>query len=44
VLRGGSWATSAQAELRAGYRNVIDRSERDVIFGFRVVLDPDAER
>jgi formylglycine-generating enzyme required for sulfatase activity len=44
VLRGGSWATSTQAELRAGYRNVIDRSERDVIFGFRVVLVPDAER
>ncbi len=40
VLRGGSWATSAQAELRSSYRNVIDRTERDVIFGFRVVLAP----
>lgn len=40
VLRGGSWATKTQAELRAGYRNVVDRSERDVIFGFRVVVEP----
>jgi len=40
VLRGGSWATAAQAELRTSYRDVIDRGERDVIFGFRVVLEP----
>ncbi len=41
VLRGGSWGTSAKAELCAAYRNVVDRSERDVIFGFRVVLVPE---
>ncbi|MCE9611643.1 MAG: SUMF1/EgtB/PvdO family nonheme iron enzyme [Chthoniobacter sp.] len=40
VLRGGSWGTAAPAELRSSYRNVVDRSERDVIFGFRCVLDP----
>ncbi len=40
VLRGGSWGTAAPGELRASYRNVVDRSERDVIFGFRCVLVP----
>jgi formylglycine-generating enzyme required for sulfatase activity len=44
VLRGGSWANAVQAELRAGYRNVVDRTERDVIYGFRVVLVPEAAR
>ena len=39
VLRGGSWGTSKQEELRLGYRDVIDRNERDVIFGFRCVLE-----
>ena len=34
VLRGGSWATSRPAELRSSYRNVVDRSERDVIIAF----------
>ncbi len=43
VLRGGSWGTSAQAELRSSYRNVVDRAERDVIFGFRIVVVPEAE-
>ncbi len=43
VLRGGSWGTAAQAELRCAYRNVVDRSERDVIFGFRVVVVPESE-
>ncbi len=38
VLRGGSWGTATAAELRASYRNVVDRSERDVIFGFRVAV------
>ena len=38
VLRGGSWANANRAELYASCRNVIDRSERDVIYGFRVVL------
>lgn len=44
VLRGGSWANAAPAELRSSYRNVIDRAERDVIFGFRVVLVPEHSR
>jgi hypothetical protein len=44
VLRGGSWATSKQEELRLGYRDVVDRSERDVIFGFRCVLAPGGGR
>jgi formylglycine-generating enzyme required for sulfatase activity len=44
VLRGGSWGTSKQEELRLGYRDVVDRSERDVIFGFRCVIAPGAER
>jgi formylglycine-generating enzyme required for sulfatase activity len=38
VLRGGSWATSSRTELQSSYRNVVDRAERDVIFGFRCVL------
>jgi formylglycine-generating enzyme required for sulfatase activity len=38
VLRGGSWASASSAELRTSYRNVVDRSERDVIYGFRVVI------
>ena len=42
VLRGGSWATSKKAELQSSYRNVVDRSDRDVIYGFRCVLAPDA--
>jgi formylglycine-generating enzyme required for sulfatase activity len=40
VLRGGSWATYDKVELRTSYRNVVDRAEHDVIFGFRVVLVP----
>ena len=43
VLRGGSWGTSKPEELRLGYRDVVDRPERDVIFGFRCVLAPGAE-
>jgi hypothetical protein len=38
VLRGGSWANSNRAELLSSYRNVVDRAERDVIYGFRCVL------
>src|SRR5205085_1471360 len=38
VLRGGSWATSKRMELESSYRNVVDRSDRDVIYGFRCVL------
>jgi formylglycine-generating enzyme required for sulfatase activity/serine/threonine protein kinase len=41
VLRGGSWGTSKQEELRLGYRDVVDRSEADVIFGFRCVIAPE---
>jgi formylglycine-generating enzyme required for sulfatase activity len=44
VLRGGSWGTSKKEELWLGYRDVVDRSERDVIFGFRCVLVPGAEQ
>ena len=38
VLRGGSWATSNRLEMQSSYRNVVDRNERDVIYGFRSVL------
>jgi hypothetical protein len=38
VLRGGSWANSSRTEIQSSYRNVVDRSERDVIYGFRCVL------
>jgi eukaryotic-like serine/threonine-protein kinase len=38
VLRGGSWATSNRTEMQSSYRNVIDRNDRDVIYGFRCVL------
>jgi hypothetical protein len=40
VLRGGSWGTSSRSELESGYRNVVDRNDRDVIYGFRCVLVP----
>jgi eukaryotic-like serine/threonine-protein kinase len=43
VLRGGSWATSNRSELQSSYRNVVDRNERDVIYGFRCVLAGPAE-
>jgi len=38
VLRVGSWATSNRIEMQSSYRNVVDRNERDVIYGFRCVL------
>lgn len=38
VLRGGSWGTSSKSELESCYRNVVDRADRDVIYGFRCVL------
>lgn len=44
VLRGGSWSTAKQAELRLSYRNVVDRADAEVIYGFRVVLVPDVPR
>ncbi len=40
VLRGGSWGTSSRSEMLSSYRNVVDRNERDVIYGFRCVLAP----
>jgi len=43
VLRGGSWATSKRSEAESGYRNVVDRGDRDVIYGFRCVLAPDEQ-
>jgi formylglycine-generating enzyme required for sulfatase activity/serine/threonine protein kinase len=43
VLRGGSWANSSRMEMQSSYRNVVDRSERDVIYGFRCVLATDPE-
>jgi hypothetical protein len=43
VLRGGSWATSSRSEMQSSYRNVVDRNERDVIYGFRCVLATRAE-
>ena len=43
VLRGGSWANSQRSELLTSYRNVVDRNERDVIYGFRCVLVTEAE-
>ncbi len=43
VLRGGSWANQQRAELLTSYRNVVDRSERDVIYGFRCVLVSESE-
>jgi formylglycine-generating enzyme required for sulfatase activity len=42
VLRGGSWATSKRTELQSSYRNVVDRNDRDVIYGFRCVLATEA--
>jgi formylglycine-generating enzyme required for sulfatase activity/serine/threonine protein kinase len=38
VLRGGSWATNNRLEMQSSYRNVVDRNEHDVIYGFRCVL------
>jgi formylglycine-generating enzyme required for sulfatase activity len=43
VLRGGSWTTSNRVEMQSSYRNVVDRNERDVIYGFRCVLAPQTE-
>jgi formylglycine-generating enzyme required for sulfatase activity len=38
VLRGGSWATNNRLEMQSSYRNVVDRNDREVIYGFRCVL------
>ncbi len=43
MLRGGSWANNRRAELLTSYRNVVDRNERDVIYGFRCVLVSETE-
>jgi hypothetical protein len=29
-------------EMQSSYRNVVDRNERDVIYGFRCVLAPES--
>jgi formylglycine-generating enzyme required for sulfatase activity len=44
VLRGGSWGTAAEGELRSSFRNVVDPGYRDVLYGFRCVLVTDGER
>jgi formylglycine-generating enzyme required for sulfatase activity len=41
ILRGGSWGNNNRVELQSSYRNVVDRSDRDVIYGFRCVLVSD---
>lgn len=38
ILRGASWANGNRVELQSSYRNVVDRNDRDVIYGFRCVL------
>jgi formylglycine-generating enzyme required for sulfatase activity len=38
VLHDGSWATNNRLEMQSSYRNVVDRNDRDVIYGFRCVL------
>jgi formylglycine-generating enzyme required for sulfatase activity len=39
VLRGGSWADYGPSILQTSYRNVVPSGERDVIYGFRCVID-----
>ncbi len=39
VLRGGSWADYGAGILLSSYRNVVPAGERDVIYGFRCVID-----
>jgi formylglycine-generating enzyme required for sulfatase activity len=43
VLRGGCWANCTKSELLSSYRSVVDRNDRDVIFGFRCVLVLESE-
>ena len=43
VLRGGSWADYGPSILQSSYRNVVPIDERDVIYGFRCVVDPGQE-
>jgi hypothetical protein len=31
-------------EMQSSYRNVVDRNDRDVIYGFRCVLAPKSDR
>ncbi len=44
VLRGGSWADYGPNILQSSYRNVVPSGERDVIYGFRCVIDLDAAK
>lgn len=39
VLRGGSWSTFGPRVLLSSYRNVVMPADRDVIYGFRCVLE-----
>jgi formylglycine-generating enzyme required for sulfatase activity/serine/threonine protein kinase len=39
VLRGGSWATYSARQLLISYRDVVAPGDRDVIYGFRCLLD-----
>lgn len=39
VCRGGSWSNRDRSELWSSYRNLIEKDERDVIYGFRVVIE-----
>ncbi len=42
VLRGGSWADYGPSILQASYRNAVPATERDVIYGFRCVIELDS--
>ena len=44
VLRGGSWADYGPNILQSSYRNVVPSDERDVIYGFRCVIELDAAK
>ncbi len=44
VLRGGSWADYGPNILQSSYRNVVPSNERDVIYGFRCVIDLEAAK
>lgn len=39
VLRGGSWADYGPSILQTSYRNAVPATERDVIYGFRCVIE-----
>ncbi|MDC0087995.1 SUMF1/EgtB/PvdO family nonheme iron enzyme [Akkermansiaceae bacterium] len=39
ILRGGSWKTYSKEHLYVGHRNVMKSSEKDLHFGFRILLE-----